>query len=212
MADAPILPVTMVIAGGYLAWFGIHYWRSDVKYPTTPVKSVLTGQPVTPAGTRPAPLHATLTADVQALQPDPGTQQPSTGQNPTTPATGGGGGTPDQNKALAKMLAISMGHADWTTGSQWTDWQSLWEGESGWSQYADTRKSGLDPANATVFAYGIPQSRPYSKMPKPGWPADKGGSSDPRSQITWGIEYIAQTYSSPSSALAFKVSTGGKGY
>lgn len=51
--DAPVVPVVLMMAGGYLAWFGIHYWRSDTKWPTDPVKAILTGQglpPVTHTG------------------------------------------------------------------------------------------------------------------------------------------------------------------
>ena len=83
---APLIPVILVIAGGYLAWFGIHYWRSDVKYPTTPVKAVLTGNAVT-ATTPSVPHQTELTADIAAIQPDP------TGG--TSGTSGGFGGTPN---------------------------------------------------------------------------------------------------------------------
>jgi cell wall-associated NlpC family hydrolase len=42
----PIIPLTIAGVGAYLAWFGIHYWRSDVKWPTDPIKAILTGQPL----------------------------------------------------------------------------------------------------------------------------------------------------------------------
>lgn len=47
----PLLPVIITLAGGYIAWFGVHYWRSEVKWPTDPLKAVLTGKPL-PANTR----------------------------------------------------------------------------------------------------------------------------------------------------------------
>ena len=51
---APVIPVALIGIGVYLAWFAIHYWGSDTKYPTDPVKAVLQGKPV------PAPTgHAT---------------------------------------------------------------------------------------------------------------------------------------------------------
>jgi len=46
--NAPVFPVVILITGGYLAWFGIHYFKSDITWPTTPVKDVLTGKGVTP--------------------------------------------------------------------------------------------------------------------------------------------------------------------
>jgi cell wall-associated NlpC family hydrolase len=44
--DAPVIPVLVMITGGYLCWFAVHYWRSDTKYPTDPLKAVLTGKPI----------------------------------------------------------------------------------------------------------------------------------------------------------------------
>lgn len=116
-------------------------------------------------------------------------------------------GSAGANQALAKMIAISMGHADWTTGAEWSDWVALWDRESGWSNTADTRKTGAggDNMSSSVFAYGIPQARNYNKMPQAAWPPDKGGSADARSQIQWGIEYIASTYGTPAQAWAHEL-------
>lgn len=108
----------------------------------------------------------------------------------------GGGGTPSQNQALAKMLTASYG---WNTGQQWDALVQLWNRESGWSQYANNPASG---------AYGIPQSLPYSKMPKDAWPPDKGGKADPTAQINWGLQYIAGRYQNPVNALAHENQSG----
>jgi len=40
---SPVIPVALLMIGGYLSWFAIHYFKSDVKWPTDPIKSVLTG-------------------------------------------------------------------------------------------------------------------------------------------------------------------------
>lgn len=112
------------------------------------------------------------------------------------------------NIRLGRAMAARYG---WT-GAQWTCLDVLWTGESGWSQYADTRRSGLDPANATVFAYGIPQSRPDWKMPRAARPASQGGHSDPQAQIGWGLRYIKGRYGDPCAALAFKRANGNQGY
>lgn len=49
--STPIVPVTILGIGAYLAWFGVHYWMSDVKWPSDPIKAVLTGKPL-PDNTR----------------------------------------------------------------------------------------------------------------------------------------------------------------
>jgi cell wall-associated NlpC family hydrolase len=57
---APILPVIITVTGAYLAWFGVHYWRSDVKWPSDPIKDVLSGKAL-PEATRTdnvAPIYA----------------------------------------------------------------------------------------------------------------------------------------------------------
>ena len=116
---------------------------------------------------------------------------------------------PNANAALGQRLAAR--EYGWT-GGQWDCLNHLWQGESGWSNTADTRASGLDPANASVFAYGIPQSRPATKMPRSAWPPDLGGRANARTQIKWGLGYIDHTYGSPCAALSFKQSTGNQGY
>lgn len=48
-AESPILPLALLAIGAYITWFGVHYWRSDVKWPTDPIKALLRGQDI-PAG------------------------------------------------------------------------------------------------------------------------------------------------------------------
>lgn len=121
------------------------------------------------------------------------------------PSATGLGGSPSSNQALGKMLASTYG---WDSGAEWNALVALWERESGWSNTADTRKTGLDSPNASVFAYGIAQARPYSKMPRAGWPPDKGGQSDAATQITWGLIYIKQSYGDPVEAEAHENANG----
>lgn len=110
-------------------------------------------------------------------------------------------GTAASNQAIGVMLAQPYG---WNTGQNWADLVSLWDKESGWSNTADTRKSGAggDNANSTVFAYGIAQARPATKYPLAGQPPDLGGQADPTTQITWGLQYIQSRYGSPTAAWA----------
>lgn len=62
VGDAPVIPLVIIGTGMYLAWFGVHYWRSDTKWPTDPVKAVLQGKPVPAGGNGSAQETADLTA------------------------------------------------------------------------------------------------------------------------------------------------------
>lgn len=50
LGEAPIIPIVLILIGAYLAWFGVHYWRRDVVWPSDPVKSVLQGKGLPPQG------------------------------------------------------------------------------------------------------------------------------------------------------------------
>jgi hypothetical protein len=109
-------------------------------------------------------------------------------------------GTARGDVALGERMAAARG---WT-GGQWDCLNWLWTRESGWSVSADTRRSGLDPAGAAVYAYGIPQARPAQKMAAAG--AD--WATDPATQIRWGLGYIAATYGTPCGAWAHETADG----
>ena len=95
------------------------------------------------------------------------------------------------NQATAKKLASQMGHSDWTTGAQWDAWVKLWDRESGWS---------ITAANPTSDARGIAQNiNGYGPDYKQG---------DAVSQITWGINYIAQRYGNPVMAWGHETQAG----
>jgi hypothetical protein len=66
---------------------------------------------------------------------------------------------------------------------------SLWTKESGWKATADNRSSS---------AYGIPQALPGSKMASAG----EDWRTNPRTQIAWGLGYIASSYGTPCGAWA----------
>jgi resuscitation-promoting factor RpfB len=161
------------------------------------IQAVVTGQ---------APTSTAVT------NPISGTESGATGQLapgipvPTLPS-GTSGGSPSANQKLAKFLTSGY---RWDSGPEWDALVNLWNKESGWSNTADTREThaGGDNASSTVFAYGISQARPYSKMPKSAWPPDKGGTSDAVAQINWGIQYIKSTYGSPSMAWAHEQANG----
>jgi hypothetical protein len=67
---APVLPLIVAGTGLYLAWFGVHYWDSTTKWPTDPVKAVLTGKGIpTPTGQTPASDVATQVENTQSNPP-----------------------------------------------------------------------------------------------------------------------------------------------
>jgi len=88
-------------------------------------------------------------------------------------------------KATGRLLASDRG---WT-GAQFACLDSLWTKESGWRWNAD---------NAGSDAYGIPQALPGTKMASFGtdW------STNPITQIKWGLQYISGRYGTPCGAWA----------
>jgi hypothetical protein len=73
----------LIAVGGYLLWFGVHYWRQDIRWPSDPVKAVLQGKGL-PASVPAPAVSATLTADVQSFT--------AAGAAGTAGAGGGSGG------------------------------------------------------------------------------------------------------------------------
>ena len=90
---------------------------------------------------------------------------------------------PNSNRGLGYRLMLQFGVA----ADQWQYLDALWQRESGWNHLAENASSG---------AYGIPQSLPGSKMADvaPDW------RTNPETQITWGLAYIAARYGNPQGA------------
>jgi hypothetical protein len=101
------------------------------------------------------------------------------------------GGTPAQNRALGMAMCADRG---WSA-QQCNDLGRLWQKESGWNSRAHNSSSG---------AHGIPQALPGSKMASagPNW------QTNARTQIAWGLDYIAGRYGNPSNAWAHSMSRG----
>ncbi|MDR1212954.1 MAG: ubiquitin-like domain-containing protein [Propionibacteriaceae bacterium] len=99
--------------------------------------------------------------------------------------------TPGSAQALAYQQLLGRG---WD-GDQFICLVDLWNRESGWR---------VNASNASSGAYGIPQALPGSKMAQVGddW------RTNPATQITWGLNYIAGRYGSPCQAWAFFQSRG----
>ncbi|MCE0458680.1 lytic transglycosylase domain-containing protein [Curtobacterium flaccumfaciens] len=92
--------------------------------------------------------------------------------------------TPDPGSAQAIALQQVTARG-WGT-DQYNCLVSLWNKESGW------RVNAYNPSGA----YGIPQALPGSKMATAG--AD--WQTNPATQITWGLNYIAGVYGTPCGA------------
>lgn len=90
---------------------------------------------------------------------------------------------PGTAKAIAYELLKARGWGDDEYGCL----VALWERESHWNAAAHNPSSG---------AHGIPQALPGSKMASAG--AD--WETNPATQITWGIGYIAGRYGTPCTA------------
>lgn len=80
MARSPFLPTALLAGGGYLMWFGVHYFGSDTKWPTDPIKAILRGEPI--------PVVKTTAADASV-----GTFEAIYGGGAVSSAGGSGGGT-----------------------------------------------------------------------------------------------------------------------
>ena len=72
-------------------------------------------------------------------------------------------------------------------GTQWSCLNALWTRESDWTVSAD---------NPSTDAYGIPQALPGDRMASFG--AD--WRTNARTQIRWGLSYIADRYGTPCAA------------
>ena len=90
---------------------------------------------------------------------------------------------PGTAQAIAYDMVLARGWDD----AQYACLVSLWNRESHWNVYAENKKSG---------AYGIAQALPGSKM------ASVAGDwqTNPATQITWGLGYIAGRYETPCGA------------
>ena len=90
---------------------------------------------------------------------------------------------PGSAQAIAYDMVLQRGWND----SEYECLVALWNRESHWNVYAHNTSSG---------AYGIPQALPGDKMASAG--AD--WQTNPATQITWGLGYIAGRYGTPCAA------------
>ena len=130
--------------------------------------------PAPPSPGRPAPAPDPAPAPAPAPTPTPPAPEPPPAQVVDDPA------------AAQAYASGQMGAYGWDQ-AQFRCLVNLWHRESNW------RTSALNPYSG---AYGIPQSLPGSKMAAagPDW------RTSYRTQINWGLSYIASRYGSPCGA------------
>lgn len=124
VGNAPVVPVVILGIGAYLVWFGVHYWDSDTKYPTDPLKAVLTGKALpAPSGQTPASSVAVAAgAGTQGQETAAGGSSGSAGITNNKASiealwTGNGGSSGTANIASAIALAESSGQAGATSAN-----------------------------------------------------------------------------------------------
>lgn len=125
-------------------------------------------------------------------------------------APAAGGGTVAANQALATRLAGEFG---WNDQQQLTCLDELWTRESGWSQTAKNASSGaygiaqalghIPGVSVALNQQGDNYPPPFTAANPPPW-----GNSNPADQITWGLGYIADTYTTPCGAWAHEQADG----
>lgn len=98
---------------------------------------------------------------------------------------------PGSAQAIGYELVMARGWGE----DQYSCLVSLFNRESHWNVYAGNPVSG---------AYGIPQALPGTKMASAG--AD--WRTNPRTQITWGLNYIAGRYGTPCAAWGHSQNSG----
>ncbi|CAN5143942.1 hypothetical protein BH09ACT3_BH09ACT3_11010 [soil metagenome] len=96
---------------------------------------------------------------------------------------------------IAQAIAYEMVKARGWGDDEFSCLVQLFDKESHWNVYAENKSSG---------AYGIPQALPGSKMASAG--AD--WQTNPATQISWGLRYIAGRYGTPCGAWDASQSKG----
>jgi cell wall-associated NlpC family hydrolase len=95
----------MIMAfGAYLAWFGVHYWRSDTAWPTDPLKAVLTGRPL------PVPDRSADEAAVQSIVTSAQSYAGAQGSGSVTAAPVGSGSATGEKIAAAALNYVGAGY------------------------------------------------------------------------------------------------------
>lgn len=113
LGEAPIIPIVLILIGSYLAWFGVHYWRRDIKWPSDPVKSVLQGKGLPPQGNITTSAVILTSAQTAEASASTGTGSGSGGLGPSAGGSVGGKGnvTPLEVYKALRHAGVPRGDA-----------------------------------------------------------------------------------------------------
>ncbi|EYR63108.1 hypothetical protein N866_02850 [Actinotalea ferrariae CF5-4] len=120
---------------------------------------------------------------VETAVSQPVTQVVRVGTRTAPPVPVGPAVDPGTSRAIGRDMVLARGWGE----DQWACLDALWTKESNWR---------VDAANRSSGAYGIPQALPGTKMATAG--AD--WQTNPATQISWGLGYIAARYETPCGA------------
>lgn len=165
--DTPLIPVMLMAAGAYLAWFGVHYWRTDTAWPTDPVKAVLQGKALP---TRSYASYQKAASDVvSGAQSAPATSGGTGGSASQSSFTGGGSAI-----ATAALKYVGAGYVFGGNASSVGNWDC-----SSFTSYVLGHDLGLPlpggkwgdpgfpphshgPATGQYMLYGTPVTSPQA--------------------------------------------------
>ena len=91
--------------------------------------------------------------------------------------------------------AKAIAHKMIPDAAQFNAFSKIVEHESGWD---------VDATNASSGAYGLVQALPANKMASAG----SDWKTNPKTQIEWGLDYIADRYGTPCAAWGHSQSVG----
>ena len=100
----------------------------------------------------------------------------------------------EQDEKVA-ITAVRQYVREQYSATQWKCIDELWQRESSWQ----TKNKPWRARNASSGAYGIPQALPAAKMISHG----VDFSTNPYTQVNWGMDYISKRFGNPCRALAF---------
>jgi cell wall-associated NlpC family hydrolase len=107
--DAPLIPVLAIMTGGYLAWFGVHYWRDQTTiWPSDPIKAILTGNGIPAKNPDPSAMTDLQASELNAQDAESGTAGAGT--------TSGDAIAQDAEQYVGKVKYV------WGGGSPATGW------------------------------------------------------------------------------------------
>lgn len=200
--SAPVLPLSLMVIGIYLDWFGVKYWE-DTKtiWPSDPIKSVLTNGTL-PARTEDTSASGILSASETAAVND-AAYSGSSG-SASVPSTATGSVQDQARQLLAKY--------HWAA-TELIPLVSLWNRESNWNPKARNTSSGAYGI-AQALGHGVPGgaapdgTNEYGGYGLTTSQAKAANSGVAYWQIVWGLNYIEQAYGSPSAAWAHETSDG----